>query len=113
MSAVARRSRRISTGSIRRCGIPGDAKRDAGELARRQIHVQWKETLLMSDLNSLHNRAVWFDIPVANLDRASAFYAATLGVAVHKTEFDNFKFSVLDHDQGNGGCLIPNEAEIS
>jgi len=31
----------------------------------------------MSDMNSLHNRAVWFDIPVANLDRASAFYAAT------------------------------------
>jgi predicted enzyme related to lactoylglutathione lyase len=67
----------------------------------------------MSDVNSLHNRAVWFDIPVANLDRASAFYAATLGVAVHKAEFDNFKFSVLDHDTGNGGCLIPNEAEIS
>lgn len=67
----------------------------------------------MSDMNSLHNRAVWFDIPVANLDRASAFYAATLGIPVHKTEFDNFKFSVLDHDTGNGGCLIPNEAEIS
>ena len=28
----------------------------------------------MSDLNSLHNRAVWFDIPVADLDRAAAFY---------------------------------------
>jgi predicted enzyme related to lactoylglutathione lyase len=66
----------------------------------------------MSDMNSLHNRAVWFDIPVANLDRASAFYAATLGVPVHKTEFDKLKFSVLDHNTGNGGCLIPNESEI-
>ena len=38
----------------------------------------------MSDLNSQHNRLVWFDIPVANLDRSAAFYAAVLGVKVHR-----------------------------
>jgi predicted enzyme related to lactoylglutathione lyase len=67
----------------------------------------------MSEMNSLHNLAVWFDIPVANLDRASKFYAATLAVAMHDNEFDNFKFCVFDHDTGNGGCLVPNEAEIA
>lgn len=28
----------------------------------------------MSDLNSTHNRLVWFDIPVADLERSRAFY---------------------------------------
>lgn len=60
----------------------------------------------MSDLNSVHNRAVWFDIPVSNLDRAAAFYRAVLGVDVEKNEFDGFTFCVIEHDQGNGGCLV-------
>ena len=42
----------------------------------------------MSDLNSLHNLTVWC-IPVANLDHASAFYAATLGIGVDKVEMEN------------------------
>ncbi|MDQ6917151.1 MAG: VOC family protein [Pseudomonadota bacterium] len=67
----------------------------------------------MSEMNSLHNLAVWIDIPVANLDRASTFYAATLGIALHNAEFDNFKFCVFDHDTGNGGCLVPNAAEVT
>ena len=29
----------------------------------------------MGDFNSQYNRAVWFDIPVADVDRAAAFYA--------------------------------------
>jgi uncharacterized protein len=66
----------------------------------------------MSDLNSQHNRLVWFDIPVADLDRASAFYAAVLGIKVHKEKFGDFTFCVLEHKEGNGGCLIlrPGEA---
>ena len=67
----------------------------------------------MSDFNSLHNRAVWFDIPVADLDRAAAFYRAVLNVKVHKEQFDNFSFCVLDHHDGNGGCLVPNAQEVS
>jgi len=56
----------------------------------------------MSDFNSQHNRAVWFDIPVADLDRARAFYAAVLGIEVHKEKFDAMEFCVLDHDsEGN------------
>jgi len=67
----------------------------------------------MSDFNALHNRAVWFDIPVADLDRAAAFYRAVLGIKVQKEQFDDFSFCVLDHQGGNGGCLVPNAKEIS
>lgn len=67
----------------------------------------------MSDLNSLHNRAVWIDIPVADLDRAAAFYNAVLAIPVHKERFQEFTFCVLDHKEGNGGCLVPKPAEVS
>ena len=60
----------------------------------------------MSDFNSTHNRLVWFDIPVVDLDRAAEFYRAVLGVAVHKETFDGGAFCVLAHEDGNGGCLI-------
>ena len=67
----------------------------------------------MSDLNSVHNRAVWFDIPVADLDRAAAFYRAVLGVDVEKNAFDGFSFCVIEHDKGNGGCLVPGADQIT
>ena len=67
----------------------------------------------MSQANPLHNRAVWFDIPVVDLDRANAFYAAVLNIKVDKNEFDGLSFSVLEHKEGNGGCLIPNADEVS
>lgn len=67
----------------------------------------------MTDLNSLHNRAVWFDIPVADLDRATTFYQKLLAVEVRREEYDGFPYCVLDHDQGNGGCLVPDAAAIS
>lgn len=67
----------------------------------------------MSEFNSTHNRAVWFDIPVADLDRASAFYRGVLGIQVEKVEMDGFSFCVLQHDEGNGGCLIPKAAEVA
>jgi len=67
----------------------------------------------MSDLNSRHNRAVWFDIPVSDLARASSFYAAVLDIAVHPVSAEGFTFAVLDHDEGNGGCLVPKAGEVS
>ena len=67
----------------------------------------------MSDMNSAHNRAVWFDIPVKDLDRAAAFYRAVLGIKVEKAQFDGFSFCVLEHQNGNGGCLIPRAEEVS
>jgi predicted enzyme related to lactoylglutathione lyase len=67
----------------------------------------------MSDFNSQHNRAVWFDIPVADLDRAAAFYGAVLAVKVHKQKFEGGAFCVLDHSDGNGGCLVLEPSAIS
>lgn len=67
----------------------------------------------MSDINQSINRVVWFDIPVADLDRARAFYKAVLDIEVHKEAFADFEFCVLDHKDGNGGCLVHHPDEIS
>ena len=67
----------------------------------------------MTELNSLKNRVVWVDIPVADLDRAQKFYAAVLGIPVHKEQFGDFVFCILDHQDGNGGCLVLNAEEVS
>ena len=59
----------------------------------------------MSNFNSQNNRAVWFDIPVADLDRAAAFYRAILGVSVEKDTYGDFSFCIIEHKDGNGGWL--------
>jgi len=60
----------------------------------------------MSEFNARHNRIVWCDIPVADLDRASAFYRAVLAIKVDRLEFGGGAFAILEHDQGNGACLV-------
>ncbi len=67
----------------------------------------------MSDLNQLHNRIVWCDIPIADIDRARAFYKGVLNIEVHKESFGDIQFCVLDHKDGSGGCLVVNPGEIS
>lgn len=67
----------------------------------------------MGDLNQQHNRAVWIDIPVADLARANTFYAAMLGIEVNSEEFGDIRFSVLEHGEGNGGCLVLHPEEIT
>lgn len=67
----------------------------------------------MSEFNAKHNRLVWFDIPVVDVDRASKFYAAVLDIEVHAAEMQGIKFSVLQHDEGNGGCLVPKASDVS
>jgi predicted enzyme related to lactoylglutathione lyase len=67
----------------------------------------------MSDLNAAQNRLVWFDIPVADLERAAAFYRGVLGVGVHIETPPGYSFAVLEHKEGNGGCLVPKAGEIS
>ena len=67
----------------------------------------------MGDFNSEHNRAVWIDIPVADLDRAVGFYAAVLDIPVTKEQFGDVTFAVLHHQDGNGGCLIVNPEQVS
>jgi uncharacterized protein len=67
----------------------------------------------MTDFNSAKNRVVWVDIPVADLERATAFYRAVLGIDVEIVSFENAKFSVLHHEDGNGGCLVPDADAIA
>lgn len=67
----------------------------------------------MSDLNEKHNRAVWFDIPASDMARAGRFYAAVLGIKVEKIEAPGFSFYLLEHGDGNGGCIIDDKAAIS
>jgi len=67
----------------------------------------------VSDFNSQHNRIVWADIPALDLPRAVAFYAAILDKPVVQSSFNGVDFAVLDHDQGNGGCIIVVPGETS
>jgi len=67
----------------------------------------------VSDFNRDNNRTVWFEIPVVELERATAFHTAVLAVKVEKQSFDGFEFSVMEHADGNGGCLVPNPDEVT
>jgi len=66
----------------------------------------------MGQLNSKVNRVVWCDVPVSNLDRASTFYGAVLGIKIHRETFGEISFAVLEHSDGNGGCLVPKPADV-
>ena len=66
----------------------------------------------MSEHEQTRDRAVWFDIPVVDLDRAIAFYRAVLAIRVDKEEHDGLPFAVLEHGDGNGGCLVPKADEV-
>lgn len=67
----------------------------------------------MNEFNRENNLGVWFDIPVKDLDRATAFYAEILSIQVSKQNFNEVEFSVLEHKDGNGGCLVPRAEEVS
>jgi predicted enzyme related to lactoylglutathione lyase len=67
----------------------------------------------MSALNTKHNRTVWIDIPVADLERSAGFYRAVLGVGVTIDSFQGSTFGVLEHQEGNGGCLVHDPSAIN
>src|SRR5258708_35109972 len=67
----------------------------------------------MSDFNSQHNRAVWFDIPVADLERAASFYRAVLAIQMHREQAQGSAFYVLEHAAGNGGGPVSTQSPIS
>lgn len=60
----------------------------------------------MSDYNREHNRAVWFDIPVSDLGRACTFYSSVLACKAEQMAFEGTEFGILEHAEGNGGCLV-------
>jgi predicted enzyme related to lactoylglutathione lyase len=88
---------------------PRNDNRRLNRFLRCNVH----KGIHVSDYNSTHNRAVWFDIPVADLDRAVRFYQAVLGVGVKKENFGGSSIGVIEHKDGNGGCLVPEQAEIA
>jgi len=54
----------------------------------------------------MSHRFVWVDIPVLDLDRAIAFYAAVLGTAVTREGGPGLSFGLLAHGgSGVAGCL--------
>lgn len=61
----------------------------------------------MSDYNSENNRVVWMDIYVDDLDRACKFYEGVLAISCTRESFGEIDFAVLEHKDGNGGCLVP------
>jgi predicted enzyme related to lactoylglutathione lyase len=51
--------------------------------------------------------AVWFDIPVHDLDRAIAFYSGVLAVEVTREAHPSFTIGLLPHgDNDLAGCLF-------
>jgi len=56
----------------------------------------------------MSHRFVWVDIPVHDLDRAIAFYAAVLKSAVTREGGPGFAFGLLAHAGSDvAGCLYP------
>ena len=54
----------------------------------------------------MSHRFVWVDIPVRDLDRAIAFYAAVLGAPVTREGGPGFAFGLLAHGGSDvAGCL--------
>lgn len=51
--------------------------------------------------------AVWFDIPVLDLDRAIEFYSAVLGLKLKREVYGDFTMAVFPHrDEDVAGCLV-------
>jgi uncharacterized protein len=60
-----------------------------------------------------HSQVVWFDIPCVDLDRATTFYEAVLGLTIERQTFGEFSMGILPHGGSDiGGCLavMPNSA---
>jgi predicted enzyme related to lactoylglutathione lyase len=60
------------------------------------------------------NTFVWVDIPVLDLDRAIAFYAAVTGRPVDRVGGPGFNFGLFPHEgQQVGGCLVESEEGVA
>src|SRR5688500_17095925 len=55
----------------------------------------------------MRNNIAWFDIPVADLDRAIRFYSAVLGSRVTKEQTGSIPIGMLPTPDGEKlGCLV-------
>jgi len=54
----------------------------------------------------MQNALTWFEIPVADLDRAQRFYETVLGRTLRREAFGGPAMAVFPHDEpAPGGCL--------
>jgi hypothetical protein len=55
----------------------------------------------------MKNALNWFEIPVRDLDRATAFYETLLGAKVRREAFGELPYGILPYDEpGVGGALV-------
>jgi predicted enzyme related to lactoylglutathione lyase len=55
----------------------------------------------------MKNAINWFEIPVADLDRATLFYERVLGITLKREKFEGVDMAIFSSDeQGVGGALI-------
>ncbi len=62
----------------------------------------------MEQSNTPRNAIDWFEIPVLDMDRATAFYEALLGTTIRRETLGPHTLGVFtcDGDQAVGGCLL-------
>ena len=64
-------------------------------------------------MNAMKTNLVgWFEIPVSNMERATAFYESVFNVKVHVEQFGPMLMGWFPHDDklfGAGGALVYNE----
>lgn len=53
----------------------------------------------------------WFEIPVADLDRATQFYNSVFGIEINPMHFGPFKMGIFEHSAKSGvaGALVAGE----
>ncbi len=58
----------------------------------------------------MSDRVSWFDMPVADLDRAISFYSAVLDCEISREEATSGEIGVISHADGEiAGCLFRKE----
>ena len=67
----------------------------------------------MSHFSRENNRIVWTDTPVIDLDRAVIFYKNVLSINVTTEQYGEVKFAILEHSEGNGGCLVVDAESVT
>lgn len=65
-----------------------------------------KSSLKMKDF------ITWFEIPVLNLDRATAFYNHIYGIELEKTEMNDYSMAIFPVTTGIGGALVQGQGCI-
>ena len=66
-------------------------------------------------MDNQSNSINWFEIPVADLDRAQKFYETVFDVSMARNDMEQFKMAMFPFEPGNGkatGAIIQSEMHI-